>query len=447
MPVANIDLLLLGVSHKTAPVAVRERLAVEPEAIAAALVELTALSPVREAAMISTCNRVELYVAADDADRAAAELAGVLARRAGVAVGDIAEHLYQHRDSAAVRHLFRVASSLDSLVIGEPQILGQTKQAYDAAVQHGTAGAVLRACFEEGAFRVARRVRRETAIARNPVSVSSVAVEFARQVVGDFSRKRVLIVGAGKMSELAARTLRTHGATLTVINRTRARADEMAQRFGADVADWNDLQGALANADIVIASTGAQRPVLTLDLLKQVRKARRGRQLCILDIAVPRDVEPEVGKLDGIYLFDIDDLQKQASDHRAEREEEAAEAEALVEEELGRFVKRWRSRQRGPVVSALQTHFHGIARAEVMRLSGGVDEKERKARLDIAESLVKKLLHLPMTALRDDDPDDAVSLVQALQRLFSLSPVAAVPASEEAPAGSEANVDKKATGS
>ena len=444
---AIIDLLLIGVSHKTAPVAVRERLAVDPDAIAAALVELTALSPVREAAMISTCNRVELYVAADDADRAAAELAGVLARRAGVAVGDIAEHLYQHRDSAAVRHLFRVASSLDSLVIGEPQILGQTKQAYDAAVQHGTAGAVLRACFEEGAFRVARRVRRETAIARNPVSVSSVAVEFARQVVGDFSRKRVLIVGAGKMSELAARTLRTHGATLTVINRTRARADEMAQRFGADVADWNDLQGALANADIVIASTGAQRPVLTLDLLKQVRKARRGRQLCMLDIAVPRDVEPEVGKLDGIYLFDIDDLQKQASDHRAEREEEAAEAEALVEEELGRFVKRWRSRQRGPVVSALQTHFHGIARAEVMRLSGGVDEKERKARLDIAESLVKKLLHLPMTALRDDDPDDAVSLVQALQRLFSLSPVAAVPASEEAPAGSEANVDKKATGS
>jgi len=444
---ANIDLLLIGVSHKTAPVAVRERLAVEPDATAAALVELTALSAVREAVMISTCNRVELYVAADDAERAAADLAGVLARRAGVAVADLAEHLYQHRDSAAVRHLFRVASSLDSLVVGEPQILGQTKQAYDAAVQHGTAGAVLRACFEEGAFRVARRVRRETAIARNPVSVSSVAVEFARTVVGDFARRRVLIVGAGKMSELAARTLRTHGATLTVINRTRARAEELAQRFGADVADWNDLQGALTAADIVIASTGAQRPVLTLDLLRQVRKARRGRPLCLLDIAVPRDVEPAAGELADIYLFDIDALQKQASDHRAEREEEAAEAEALVEEELGRFVKRWRSRQRGPVVSALQTHFHGIAKAEVMRLSGGVDEKERKARLDLAESLVKKLLHLPMTALRDDDPDDAFSLVQALQRLFALSPVAAVPATEEAPGESEGNVDKKATGS
>ena len=393
--------------------------------------------------MLATCNRVELYVAVEDADRAAAALAEVLARRAGVAVGDLAEHLYQHRDAAALRHLFRVASSLDSLVVGEPQILGQTKQAYDAAVQHGTAGAVLRACFEEGAFRVARRVRRETAIARNPVSVSSVAVDFARQVVGDFGKKRVLIVGAGKMSELAARTLRTHGATLTVTNRTRARADELAQRFGADVADWNDLQGALTAADIVIASTGAQRPVLTLDLMKDVRKARRGHPLCLIDIGVPRDVDPAAGELADIYLFDIDALQHQASAHRAEREEEAAEAETVVEEELARFVKRWRSRQLGPMVSALQAHFQTIARAEVQRVSGGVDEKEKKARLDLVEGAIKKLLHLPMTALREADPDEVLSLVQAAQRLFSLSPVAAVPA-EDAPA---VNAEKKATGS
>jgi glutamyl-tRNA reductase len=446
----NIDLLLVGVSHKTAPVAVRERLTVEPDAVAAALAELTALAAVREAAMISTCNRVELYVAADDADRAATALGEVLAKRAGVAVADLAEHLYQHRDAAAVRHLFRVASSLDSLVVGEPQILGQTKQAYDAAVQHGTAGAVLRACFEEGAFRVARRVRRETAIARNPVSVSSVAVEFARTVFGDFSRRRVLIVGAGKMSELAARTLRSHGATLTVTNRTRARADEMAPRFGADVIDWSDLQGALTAADIVIASTGAQRPVLTLELIKQVRKQRRGRPLCLIDIGVPRDVEPEAGKLADIYVYDIDALQAQASEHRAEREEEAAEAEALVEEELIRFVKRWRGRQRGPMVAALQTHFMTIARAEVLRVSGGVDEKERKARLDLIESYAKKLLHPLMTAMREADPDESVSMVQAVQRLFALSPVAAVPAAEDAPdmrADDVSSVNKKATGS
>jgi glutamyl-tRNA reductase len=443
---SSIDFLLVGVSHRTAPVAVRERLAVEPDALPAALAELTALAPVREAAMLATCNRVELYVAVDDADRAAAGLAEVLARRAGVAVGDLAEHLYQHRDAAAVRHLFRVASSLDSLVVGEPQILGQAKQAHDAAVQHGTVGAVLRTCFE-GAFRVARRVRRETAIARNPVSVSSVAVDFARQVVGDFARRRVLIVGAGKMSELAARTLRTQGASLTVINRTRARADELAERFGADVADWNDLTGALTGADIVIASTGAQRPVLTLEMLTQVRKARRGRPLCLIDIGVPRDVDPEAGKLADIYLYDIDALQKQAGEHRAEREEEAAEAEAVVEEELGRFLKRWRSRQLGPMVSALQSHVQGIARAEVQRVSGGVDEKERKARLDLMDGFVKKLLHQPMTALRDADPDEGLSLVQAVQRLFSLSPVAAVPASEEAPREIAGDVNKKAAGS
>ena len=215
--------------------------------------------------MSRTCNRVELYVAADDAT--ARPPGWPSCSRGGRASPwpIWPSTSTSTATSAAVRHLFRVASSLDSLVVGEPQILGQTKQAYDAAVQHGTAGAVLRTCFEEGAFRVARRVRRETAIARNPVSVSSVAVDFARQVFGDFARRRVLVVGAGKMSELAARTLRTHGATLTVTNRTRARAEELAQRFGADVADWSDLRGALAAADIVIASTGAQRPVLTLE--------------------------------------------------------------------------------------------------------------------------------------------------------------------------------------
>ena len=199
----------------------------------------------------------------------------------------------------------------------------------------------------------------------------------------------MLIVGAGKMSELAARTLRTHGATLTVINRTRARAEELAQRFGADVADWNDLQGALTAADIVIASTGAQRPVLTLDLhrCRCARRAAGGRSACSTSPSRATSIR-RPGKLDGVYLFDIDDLQKQASDHRAEREEEAAEAEAIVEEELGRFVKRWRSRQLGPMVSALQTHFHGIAQRRGAAVVGlASTRRSEKARLDLAESL------------------------------------------------------------
>ena len=294
-----------------------------------------------------------------------------LARRAGVTSLELGAHLYERRDAEAVAHLFRVASSLDSLVLGEPQILGQTKQAHETAGRGGSAGALLNACFQR-AFRVAKRVRRETAIARNPVSISSVAIELARQVFGGFDRRQVLVVGAGKMSELAARTLRAHGATLTVINRTRARAEELSARFGAGVRDWSELPAALTEADIVIASTGAQRPVLTLETLKQVQRARRGRPLFLLDIAVPRDVEPEAGKLDGIYLADIDDLQKVAAEHRDARKDEAADAEAIVDQELGRFLKAWRGRQLAPTVTALRAHVLGVAQAEATRVAAGL---------------------------------------------------------------------------
>ncbi len=449
---AAIDLLVLGVSHKTAPVGVRERLAVVPETMDAVLAELTALPSVREAALLSTCNRVEIYAAVDsDADRAARGLSEALARRAGVAPLELGTHLYERRDAEAVAHLFRVASSLDSLVLGEPQILGQTKQAHDAAKRHGSAGAILNACFE-GAFRVARRVRRETEIARNPVSVSSVAIELARQVFGGFDKRQVLIVGAGKMSELAARTLRTHGATLTVTNRTRARADELGARFGAQVRDWNDLPDALGAADIVIASTGAQRPVLTVETMRQVQRARRGRPLFLLDIAVPRDVEPEVGKLDGIYLADIDDLQKVSAEHRDERKNEADDAEAIVAQELNRFLRSWRGRQLGPTVTAFRAHVLGLAQAEAARVAAanpGLGERERKLLADMAESFAKKLLHTPQMALRNDDAD-GVPLVVAVQRLFALEVAPSAPledAGDEGVAPAAADVkDKKAAG-
>jgi glutamyl-tRNA reductase len=446
-----IDLLVIGVSHRTAPVAVRERLAVEPEAVQAALVELATLPAVREAVMLNTCNRVELYVATGDAASAAKGIGDVLARRAGVAADALVEHLYQRQDAAAVHHLFRVASSLDSLVIGEPQILGQTKQAYDLAVQHGTAGSVLNSCFPR-AFRVARRVRRETAIARNPVSVSSIAVDYARGVFSDFDKRHVLVVGAGKMSELAARTLRTHGATLTVTNRTRARADDLAKRFGAAVADWSDLVAALTTADIVIASTGAQRPVLTAAMLAEVRRARRGRPLCLLDIAVPRDVEPAAGQIDGIYLFDIDDLQKVAGEHRAEREDEATEAEQMVEQELGRFVRDWRGRQLGPTVSALRNHVFALAQAEVERVCSSLShlsERDRLAIKNLADIIPKKLLHLPQMALRNDDPEGGFTLAAAVQALFALEVTVAAPPSEPKEGVDEERraVGKKAAGS
>jgi glutamyl-tRNA reductase len=448
---AAIDLLVLGVSHRTAPVGVRERLAVVPEAMDAVLAELTALPSVREAALLSTCNRVEIYAAVDaDADRAVQGLSETLARRAGVTALELGAHLYERREAEAVSHLFRVASSLDSLVLGEPQILGQTKQAHETSRRHGSAGPVLNACFER-AFRVARRVRRETEIARNPVSVSSVAIELARQVFGGFDRRQVLVVGAGKMSELAARTLRGQGATLTLTNRTRARADQLAAQYGAAVRDWSELPSALASADIVIASTGAQRPVLTLEMMRQVQRSRRGRPLFLLDIAVPRDVEPEVSSLDGMYLADIDDLQKEAARHRDERQTEAAGAEAIVAQELQRFLKAWRGRQLGPTVTAFRAHVLGMAQAEAARIlaaNPGLGERERKLIADMAEAFAKKLLHTPQMALRNDDAD-GVPLVVAVQRLFGLEVAAPAPldAGEEAAAPADADVqDKKAAG-
>jgi len=418
---AEIELVVLGVSHRTAPVALRERLTVVPEQADAMLRDLAALQGVREAALLSTCNRVEVYAVTGDREAALRALAAELARRGGIPEIELDPHLYSREQDAAVHHLFRVASSLDSLVVGEPQILGQVKSTHDAARRVGTAGPVLNDCFER-AFRVARRVRRETAIARNPVSVSSVAVVLARQVFENFEGKGVLVLGAGKMSDLAARALRAHGARITITNRTQARAEELAARFEAAVHPWEDLPGALLVADIVIASTGARTPVLSRDLLGRVQRARRRRPLFLIDIAVPRDVEPAAAELEGVYLYDIDDLQKIAAEHRQERQGEAAEAEAIVEQELGRFIQAFKGRQLGPTVTALRARVLGLAKAEAEKLCAAMPhlgERERRAILAFADNLAKKLLHAPQMALKKD-AGDPLSLVLAVQRLFEL---------------------------
>jgi glutamyl-tRNA reductase len=446
----EIDVIVLGLSHRTAPVALRERLTVVPEQAETMLRELAALPGVREVALLSTCNRVEVYAVAGDRDAALRALSGDLSRRAAIGDTELAPHLYTRVDDGAVHHLFRVAASLDSLVIGEPQILGQVKSTHDAAVRCGTAGPILNTCFQR-AFRVAKRVRRETAIARNPVSVSSVAVDLARQVFGEFEGKHVLVVGAGKMSDLAARALRTHGATLTVTNRTRARGEELARRFGAAVHPWEDLGGALGAADIVIASTGAREPVLTHELLRRVQRARRGRPLFLIDIAVPRDVEPACAKLEGIYLADIDDLQKVAADHRQGRQSEAEQAEAIVEQELGRFIQAFKGRQLGPTVTALRARTLTMAKAEADKVCAAfpqLGERERRAISEMAEAIAKKLLHAPQMALKKDG-GDSVPLVVAVQRLFELSVVESVPESADPESADEepaAEESKKAAG-
>jgi len=420
----GIDFAVLGLSHKTAPLDVRERLASAPDQIGEILRGFAGLEPVREVALLSTCNRVEVYLAAPDPDAAIAALRRHLADRAGVDELDLANHLYARVDVDAVHHLFRVASSLDSLVIGEPQILGQVKQAHDDAVTHRTAGGVLAACFS-GAFRIARRVRRETEIARNPVSISSVSIEFARKIFDGFQGRTVLLVGAGKMGDLAARSLHAHGAEVVVTNRTLSRAQEVAARIGGHTHPFEDLHSALVKADIVIASTGARRPVLTRALIEAAQKKRRGRLLFLIDIAVPRDVEPEAAQLPNVFVADIDDLQRLADEHRDGRRTHADRAEAMVEQEVARFLEAYRGRRVGPTIVALRDRVLETARAEAERAVAslpGLGDREQRAMFELADAIAKKLLHRPQVALKKGggDPVEGASLVTAAQRLFEL---------------------------
>jgi glutamyl-tRNA reductase len=431
-----VDLIVIGLSHQTAPVEVRERLAVIPGEIEAHLQQLVRLPGVAEAALVSTCNRVEVYAASADARTGLAALREHL-RRGLAGTGseqpggdaEIDRYLYERMGREAVHHLFRVAASLDSLVVGEPQILGQIKEAFDVALRVRTAGRVLGSAFP-WAFRVARKVRRDTAIARQPVSVSSVAVELARQVWSGFEGRRVLVVGAGKMSDLAARALRASGATVAVTNRTAARAEELAQRWGCAVEPYTDLEGALGRADIVITSTGAREPILGLALLERAQKARRRRPLVLIDIAVPRDVDPAVDKLEGIYRWDIDELQKVVAQNLEDRRQEADRAEALVDEELARCLAARRGHAVGPTITALRTRYLGVARAEAEKAAAswpGLDERSRRALSVMAEAIAAKLLHAPQVALKKGAAgDDGESLLAAAHALFDLPVVEAL---------------------
>jgi glutamyl-tRNA reductase len=435
-----VDLVVIGLSHQTAPVEVRERLAVIPGEIENHLQQLVRLPGVAEAALVSTCNRVEVYAASSDA-RAALEAlrehlhGGLAGSRTGAPDPELDRHLYERVGREAIHHLFRVAASLDSLVVGEPQILGQIKDAFDLAMKARTAGRVLGSAFP-WAFRVARKVRRDTAIARQPVSVSSVAVELARQVWSGFEGRRVLVVGAGKMSDLATRALRASGATVAVTNRTAARAEELAQRLGCSVEPFTDLEGALGRTDIVITSTGAREPILGLALLERVQKARRRRPLVLIDIAVPRDVDPAVDALEGIYRWDIDNLQKVVAQNLEDRRQEADRAEALVDQELARCLAARRGNAVGPTITALRSRSIGIARAEAEKTLAslqGLDDRAKRAVSMMAESIVNKLLHAPQVALKKSGAsDDGEALLAAAHALFDLPPVEAM---DEPPEG------------
>jgi glutamyl-tRNA reductase len=421
----SAELFVVGISWRTAPVAVREKLAIPEEEAAALLAALVQAPGVREAMLISTCNRVEIYGASPpgESERAVAAVRRLLPESRGVKPATVDTVLFSHQRTDAVRHVFRVASALDSLVLGEAQILGQLKDAHVTAATAGTSGQVLGRCLER-AFGVAKRTRSETAIAKGSSNVSSVAVELAARVFEDLRGKHVLVVGAGKMSALAARHLRRAGVEdLVVTNRSPERAARLAEELDADAQPWSALEDLLVAADVVISSTGAREPVLTVPLFKKVAKRRRWRPIVVVDIAVPRDADPAIAKQDGVYVFDIDDLERVVAANLAERQKAAEAAERIVAVEVSQFEGWLRAQKVVPTIRALREHFARIADAEVDKLLQQLSKKDLpvgerdEAVRRTVQLVVAKLLHQPQMALK---AEDAEGLAAAVQRLFAL---------------------------
>ncbi|MFH1034875.1 MAG: glutamyl-tRNA reductase [Pseudomonadota bacterium] len=400
-----MNLVLIGLNHKTAPVDMRECLAPPPGTLEELHQEALALPGVREALIISTCNRVEVLAVADQADEALAGLGAWLGRDKPVDQGSFGQALYRHQDQEAVRHLFRVAASLDSLVVGEPQILGQIKEAFRLAANAGATRAVLNKLLHK-TFQVAKRVRTETRIGGAAVSVSYAAVELAKKIFDQIQGLKVLLIGAGEMAELAAEHLLSQGVgQILVANRTLERAVELTERLGGGAAyGLGDLPRALSQVDIVISSTGASQPVITYDMARSCLKSRRGRPLFFIDIAVPRDVEARVAELDGCFVYDIDDLTQVVEQNRRGRAGEAQAAEAIVAEEVVKFGAWLHSLAVVPTIAELTGKAEEIRQAELARTMkdlGEIDPAQAEALERLTKSLVKKLLHDPILFIRE----------------------------------------------
>jgi len=424
-------IVVVGLSHREAPLEVRERLAVDGEAVSGLLRSLVERPSVREAVLVSTCNRIEIYAVAQsdsetDADAAAQDVERIiheLAERNGAS--GIAPYLRTHLRKDAVRHLFRVASSLDSLVIGEPQILGQMKEAFEAAKSSGSVGKYLERAMSR-AFHVAKRVRTETGIGEGQVSVSSVAVDLARQIFGDLAERSAMLLGAGEMAEAAAKLLVKDGAKLQVVNRSPERAEQLALDFGGVARRWEDLDKALVQADVVIASTAAKRFVVTRAMVVKAMRARRGRSLFFIDIAVPRDVEPTVNDLDNVYLYDIDNLSNVVADSMRDRQAEAERAEVLVNHEADGFESWTEVLSVTQTIVALRTKVRASLAAELEKSLSGrlkhLPDADRKALEAMLDAAVNKLLHAPTTRIKAMAGDPAVGdLVKAVHELFDLA--------------------------
>ena len=436
-----MNLLLVGISHRTAPVDLRERVDFQVRGVTDALRSVAGRGSTREAVVVSTCNRAELYVACDDAAATRADLVAFLSEFHGVQASDLAPHVYDVHGLDAARHLFRVAGGLDSLVVGEPQILGQVKDAHTAAAEAQTVGPVLNRLFHSS-FAVGKRVRTETGLGSGAVSVSYAAASLAKKIFGDLHGRSVAVVGAGEMGKLTALHMKSHGVhAVTIVSRTMAHAARTAEAIGgASASPWDELDTVLGAADIVITATGAATPILTRSHVEAVMRPRRNRPLFIIDIAVPRDVEPAAGEIEQVFLYNIDDLQATVRENLARRSSEVARAETIVGEEVDKFGMWLRSRGAIPTVVALRQRFDAVRRSEVDRLAATLPADVRERVDDITRLVVEKLLLTPTEQLKTlHDAEMIGAYSEALTRLFGLTaqPQASEPSPNQPASGGE----------
>ena len=416
-----MNFFVLGVNHKTAPVEVRERFAIPESRMPEALGKLTSMEGVEEGMIVSTCNRVEIFARSKNGN---CDLQKFVREYFGFSEGEYEPYIFQHEQMEAVKHVFRVASSLDSMVVGEGQILGQVKEAYATARALGAVNSQLDQLLTR-AFAVAKKVRNETTIASSSVSIASVAVELAEKIFGSLTGKSVYLVGAGKMCELAARHLIAHGAKkIYVGNRTFDRAVNLAEKFNGEAIPFERLYDTVPWADIIISSTGAPHAIFRKEHGEKFLQIRKNRPMFFIDIAVPRDIDPALNDLDGIFVYNIDDLQQVRQSHMGDRQKEAVRAESMVDEEVRRFEARAQTAEVVPTIVSLQQHLENLRQAELDRVRGRLGEltpEQEMAVETLTRGIINKIMHTPITTLKSAARDpESTTVIDVVRKLFNL---------------------------
>ena len=422
-----MNVIVVGLSHKTAPVDVREKITFPADGIDVPLKMVKEIPACYESMILSTCNRVEIYAAVKDADKAAGGIKKYISEYKDIPLEKFSEHVYVYEGEEAIKHVFRVASSLDSMVVGEPQILGQIKDAYEYASEFDTAGLILNKLMHK-AFSVAKKVRTETKIASSAVSISFAAVELGKKIFGDLEGKVAMMIGAGEMCELAAKHFMNNGVTkVFVTNRTFARAEKLAEEFEGEAVEFDKFYEHLHKIDIIVSSTGAPNYVIEHDKMAQVIKERRNKPMFLIDIAVPRDIDPKINDIDNVYVYNIDDLQTVVASNMKERRKEAIKAEHIVLNDVGKFYNWIKNLNVVPTIVAIRKKFDEIRKSELSKtlssMNGSLSPDGEQALDAMTNAIINKILHNPITMLkkanREDDMDSEL-YIDTLMEMFDL---------------------------